>query len=60
MTRKDYIALAGAIRETRELVLSPVAVSAVESVTQKIADALAADNGRFDRERFYAACEPRA
>lgn len=60
MTRKDYIAIAAAIqrarsasnyRETQEAMLEMHTGCA-----HSIADALALDNPRFDRERFLKAC----
>lgn len=57
MTRKDYYALADAIATTRiDYEYNPDALSGVSYVTRKIADVLAADNPRFDRARFFAAC----
>ncbi len=64
MTRKDYIILADALRRTdwREITatigarggLAPLITQG--TVAGLIADALAADNPRFDRSRFLAAC----
>ena len=53
MTRKDYVLLAAAIAsadcyDDGELI-GP-------AVVQAIADALAQDNPRFDRDRFLTAC----
>ena len=69
MTKKDYIKLAGVIRQAHEDVgaLRPLdedraALRRVEGVARLqylIADVLAADNPRFDRERFVEACEPK-
>ena len=48
MTRKDYVNLAAA--------LSVFPTSAVHrAYVEAIADVLAADNPRFDRDRFYKA-----
>jgi len=62
MTRKDYNAIAGAIRETLEIVNATAEagdiaamVWAVERTAREIATVLAADNGRFDRGRFITA-----
>lgn len=58
MTRKDYVRLASALAGNK---VRPIA--GWENVHAQwcgdvlaIADALAADNPRFDRDRFYAAC----
>ena len=65
MTRKDYIRLAGALKWTRPS--NPVcpfrnAALVLEYQTKiwrdtvvSVADALAEDNSRFDRNRFYQA-----
>ena len=63
MTRKDYITIARAIDEARGLASyeefvsqAPLGADAtIDLVAAAIADALAADNPRFDRERFIAA-----
>ena len=59
MTRKDYILLAEALRDTM-LIDCPTAEyvagakAAFNSASTRIADALAGDNPRFDREHFLA------
>lgn len=56
MTRKDYVALAAAISEARAKTDDlPGAAYTLSMATVTIANALAADNPRFDRARFYAA-----
>ena len=58
MTRKDYILLAVAIRESR--IYDPTEATAPaqrEFTARCIAAALARDNPRFDRDRFMKACE---
>ena len=56
MTRKDYEAIARAIARSRgHWAAVDIAVHAIEATTEQIAIALAADNPRFDRERFIAA-----
>lgn len=73
MTRKDYIAIANAMRKGRPIqdtLPSPMIhdmprwqdnqqhkLRQWEYDRMAIADALAIDNPRFDRARFYAACE---
>ena len=49
MTKKDYQALAGALYDAKTV--------PYPDVVSRIADVLAADNPRFDRECFVAACE---
>ena len=46
MTRKDYILIAKAIQESTDKT----------EIAYAIATVLAADNPRFDRARFLAAC----
>jgi hypothetical protein len=48
MSRRDYIALAEAIR-------AEAGSSMANKIAAKIADVLAADNPRFDRQRFLSA-----
>ena len=49
MTRKHYIALAKALALIEDAYIRGVCAKAV-------ADACAADNPRFDRDKFYKAC----
>ncbi len=53
MTRKDYVLIAAAIKS------APVVYAeghmAAQTVAESIADALAAENPRFDRARFLKA-----
>ena len=63
MTRKDYNALAGAIRESIAIMNAQegddaaAMVWAVERTAREIANVLAADNPRFDRDRFLTAAK---
>ena len=66
MTRKDYVAIAEAIAPTVRHGLSGTIedrsyaeghLAAAGSIRGAIADVLAKDNPRFDRQRFYNACE---
>lgn len=67
MSKKDYIALARALFESREEARKALAQRPVDVMTwntwsqhitvQKIADVLAAGSPRFDRARFVEACE---
>lgn len=53
MTRKDYILIAAAIASMPTH--APALRTARESAARVLADALAADNPRFDRGRFLKA-----
>lgn len=56
MTRKDYVALAEALRAAKMMV-SPYDAQTWYACVANIADTLAAENSRFDRARFVKACE---
>jgi hypothetical protein len=62
MTRKDYILIAAAIRETLlpepETGIAPPdwQVFATRRVVWRLGEQLRQDNPRFDRTRFMAAC----
>lgn len=69
MTRKDYTLLAASILEARRQApeslcdeeFNRTVVGAIRLVAERQADALAADNPRFDRARFLEAalgCDP--
>ena len=51
MTRKDYIAIAQAVKETWE-----IPFGAREELVQRLITIMAKDNERFDRDRFKDAC----
>jgi hypothetical protein len=58
VTRKDYILIAAALRDTRLINVTSAeflngARAARISVAHRLADALARDNPRFDCERFF-------
>ncbi len=55
MTRKDYVRLAEALLMAHLETADAGEERGVERATVRLADALAGDNGRFDRERFYSA-----
>lgn len=61
MSRKDYVALAGAIRKEADAWPPSgsgsvdLVRSVIQNVAEGVADALAADNPNFNRERFMAA-----
>lgn len=53
MTRKDYVLLAAALKAARDRLTGPSQeVDGIDYAAMDIADALAADNPRFDRDRF--------
>lgn len=61
MTRKDYIVIAAALKETRSQICqkepdTEELLDGVSCASEYIADALSRDNPRFDRERFLKAC----
>lgn len=59
MSRKHYELLAAALREARrdeDFELEPGADGVATIICRHLADALASDNPRFDRERFLKAC----
>lgn len=51
MTRRDYVAIAAALKNARGLPMRDHA-SSLEAAAQCIADVMARDNPRFDRARF--------
>jgi hypothetical protein len=56
MTRKDYVAIAAAIKLARSTNTKPGHQIAVSDVALLIAGVMADDNSRFDRARFLKAC----
>jgi len=63
MTRKDYIIIAEALFAARmdvpmnvEIGHSRSAYRAIDMAVDMVAEQLAADNARFDRDRFVKAC----
>ena len=64
MTRKDYVAIASALKIARSYSANgePITVHAanfncgVSTAARRIADHMAQDNPRFDRARFLQAC----
>ena len=55
MTKKDYEAIAAIIREFQD-VNRTVRAQLATQVSERLAEYMAADNPRFDRARFLAAC----
>ena len=65
MTRKDYELIAGAVARSRQASSltkrapeRQAKADALRLVATDLAATLAADNPRFDKERFLAACGP--
>lgn len=56
MTRKHYVQIAAAFRKLQPFADEPHHMDQWAADVRGIADTLAADNPRFDRMRFYAAC----
>lgn len=61
MTRKDYIAIAAALKSARvhnymDNANKALYNNGIDNAVSYVADALARDNGRFDRARFLTAC----
>lgn len=60
MTKKDYISIARVLADNRRdhatYDSQSMAIVRCTDVANDIADMLARDNSRFDRERFLAAC----
>ncbi len=57
MTRKDYELIAERISSSREAdARNGREEELLDSVSRRLADALASENPRFDRERFLRAC----
>ena len=59
MSKKDYVAIAAAVRSHLEPAKTRIGsdgYAAIVCLALSLADTFAADNPRFDRSRFYAAC----
>jgi hypothetical protein len=56
MTRKDYIALAGALKRAADTAESVEASLMWGRTCHEIADVLADDNSNFARDKFMTAC----
>lgn len=55
MTKKDYIIIAEAIAKTKDMV-ARVPGHYRARIAVSLAEALRADNPRFDEEKFFKAC----
>jgi hypothetical protein len=55
MSRKDYIAIAAVLRQTKDETKSVVGQRELRRVTNRIAFVFAKDNPLFDKERFMEA-----
>lgn len=56
MTRKDYVSIARAFVKVMPFADEPHHMDQWLDDVRAVANVLAADNPRFDRMRFYAAC----
>jgi hypothetical protein len=56
MTRKDFVLIARAVADARNVSVDPQHLGAVDTVALELADALRSTNPNFDRERFLRAC----
>jgi hypothetical protein len=56
MTRKDYVALSAALRLARPSTADLFEQSLYDRIVMRLAIVFAADNVRFDRQRFIDAC----
>ncbi len=66
MTRRDYIKFADLIASEKALLGShtnnvdtPTKLAMLHNIKLSIADIFANDNPRFNRQKFYRACEPK-
>ena len=59
MTKKDYVRFAEMIRFELWLREPEITPRVRSWITVKIADIFAHDSPRFDRDKFYADCEPK-
>lgn len=55
MSRKDYILIAAALHTVQLHITPGTARATFNNAVNKLADALATDNPRFNRERFLTA-----
>lgn len=62
MTKKDFVAIAGAIKDARDALvvpghpLPPQTTQIFDSLSRSLANVCETTNARFDRRRFLSAC----
>lgn len=56
MTRKDYVAIAAAVRASLSATPGKQAPLLAQNIVESIACVMERDSPRFDRERFLKAC----
>lgn len=60
MSKKDYIAIAGVLNEWHQSANNSLAQLSIKLMAGDLAEVFAADNPRFDAERFdEAVCAPK-
>jgi hypothetical protein len=57
MTRKDYEKIARMLANLSVVTVSNVALVHRQTLIDRMADIMAADNPRFNRDRFLTACD---
>ena len=55
MTKKDYVAIAGIVKEARS---KPASRTSLLAITKQLGDYLESSNPKFDKSRFFQACMP--
>ncbi len=55
MSRKHYVAVAAVLAGERAMARDDHERRTVDNIARSVADVFKQDNGRFDRQRFYAA-----
>ena len=54
LSRKDYVAIANVLNTVRTTTQNQEYI--ISTIARELADHFKADNGAFDRDRFYEAC----
>ncbi|KKK92600.1 hypothetical protein LCGC14_2701290 [marine sediment metagenome] len=57
MTRKDYAAIASAFVRASAMIYNPGENDMWDELRDQITNVIAANNPRFDRDKFFNACE---